>query len=69
MPDSDEYLIAEYFQAEADEIERLEAQISEAQSDLLKRGSRQEVGAYEPEETKRHCHGHQENPQGFDRRP
>jgi len=30
----DEYLLAEYFQAEADEIEELEAQISEAQSEL-----------------------------------
>lgn len=32
IPDS--YLIAEYFQAEADEIEELEAKISEAQSEL-----------------------------------
>lgn len=46
-----EYLIAEYFQAEADEIERLEAQISEAQSDLTEAvEAAQEVAAYEPEE-------------------
>lgn len=47
----DEYLIAEYFQAEADEIERLEAQISEAQSELVEAvETAQEVAAYEPEE-------------------
>jgi type I restriction enzyme M protein len=47
----DEYLIAEYFQTEADEIERLEAQISEAQSDLAEAvETAQEVAAYEPEE-------------------
>jgi len=46
-----EYLIAEYFQAEADEIEKLEAQISEAQSDLAEAvEAAQEVAAYEPEE-------------------
>lgn len=47
----DEYLIAEYFQAEANEIERLEAQISEAQSELAEAvEAAQEVAAYEPEE-------------------
>jgi len=47
----DEYLIAEYFQAEADEIEKLEAQISEAQSELAEAvETAQEVAAYEPEE-------------------
>ena len=46
-----EYLIAEYFQAEADEIEKLEAQISEAQSELAEAvEAAQEVAAYEPEE-------------------
>lgn len=43
----DEYLIAEYFQAEADEIEKLEAQIGEAQSELAEAV---EAAAYEPEE-------------------
>jgi type I restriction enzyme M protein len=47
----DEYLIAEYFQTEADEIERLEAEISEAQSELAEAvETAQEVAAYEPEE-------------------
>ena len=47
----DEYLIAEYFQPEADEIETLEAQISEAQSELAEAvETAQEVAAYEPEE-------------------
>jgi type I restriction enzyme M protein len=47
----DEYLIAEYFQAEADEIETLEAQISEAQSELAETvEAAQEAAAYEPEE-------------------
>jgi type I restriction enzyme M protein len=47
----DEYLIAEYFQAEADEIEVLEAKISEAQSELAEAvETAQEVAAYEPEE-------------------
>jgi type I restriction enzyme M protein len=47
----DEYLIAEYFQPEADEIEMLEAQISEAQSELAEAvETAQEVAAYEPEE-------------------
>jgi type I restriction enzyme M protein len=47
----DEYLIAEYFQTEADEIEMLEAQISEAQSELTEAvEAAQEVAAYEPEE-------------------
>ncbi len=47
----DEYLIAEYFQAEADEIEMLEAQINEAQSELTEAvETAQEVAAYEPEE-------------------
>ena len=47
----DEYLIAEFFQTEADEIETLEAQISEAQSELAEAvETAQEVAAYEPEE-------------------
>jgi type I restriction enzyme M protein len=47
----DEYLIAQYFQAEADEIETLEAQISEVQSELAEAvETAQEVAAYEPEE-------------------
>jgi type I restriction enzyme M protein len=47
----DEYLIAEYFQTEADDIERLEALISEAQSELAEAvETAQEVAAYEPEE-------------------
>jgi type I restriction enzyme M protein len=47
----DEYLIAQYFQAEADEIEALEAQITEAQSELAETvETAQEVAAYEPEE-------------------
>jgi type I restriction enzyme M protein len=47
----DEYLIAEYFQPEADEIKMLEAQISEAQSELAEAvETAQEVAAYEPEE-------------------
>lgn len=47
----DEYLIAEYFQAEANEIEELESKISEAQSELAEAvETAQEVAAYEPEE-------------------
>ena len=47
----DEYLIAAFFQTEADEIETLEAQISEAQSELAEAvETAQEVAAYEPEE-------------------
>ena len=47
----DEYLIAEFFQAEADEIEALEAIIAEAQSELAEAvETAQEVAAYEPEE-------------------
>ena len=47
----DDYLIAAFFQAEADEIETLEAQISEAQSELAEAlETAQEVAAYEPEE-------------------
>jgi type I restriction enzyme M protein len=47
----DEYLIAEFFQAEADEIETLEAKISEAQSELAEAvETAQEVAAYDPEE-------------------
>src|SRR4030042_446251 len=47
----DDYLIAEFFQKEADEIETLEAQISEAQSELAEAvGTAQEVAAYAPEE-------------------
>ncbi len=47
----DDYLIAEFFQSEADEIEMLEAQISESQSELAEAvETAQEVAAYEPEE-------------------
>jgi type I restriction enzyme M protein len=47
----DEYLISEYFQAEANEIEELELKISEAQSELAEAVEMaQEVAAYEPEE-------------------
>jgi type I restriction enzyme M protein len=47
----DDYLIAEFFQAEADETEALEASISEAQSELVEAvESAQEVAAYEPDE-------------------
>ncbi len=47
----DEYLIAEFFQAQADEIEALEATISEAQGELAEAvESAQEVAAYEPDE-------------------
>ena len=45
------YLIAEFFQAEADAIEALEASISEAQSELAEAvETGQELAAYEPEE-------------------
>ncbi len=47
----DGYLIAAFFQAEADAIEALEAQISEAQSELAEAvEASQEVAGYEPEE-------------------
>ncbi|NWG12383.1 MAG: type I restriction-modification system subunit M [Acidobacteria bacterium] len=47
----DEYLIAEFFQAEADEIEALESKISESQGELDEAvETAQEVAAYEPEE-------------------
>ncbi|MCX5846491.1 MAG: type I restriction-modification system subunit M [Deltaproteobacteria bacterium] len=47
----DNYLLAAFFQVEADEIETLEAQISEAQSELAEAvETAQEVAAYEPEE-------------------
>jgi len=47
----DEYLIAEFFQAESAEIETLEARISEAQSELAEAvETAQEVASYEPEE-------------------
>ena len=47
----DDYLIAEFFQSEADEIEMLEAQSSEAQSELAEAvETAQEVAAYEPDE-------------------
>ena len=47
----DDYLIAEFFRNEADEIEVLEAQISEAQSELAEAvETAQEVAAYEPGE-------------------
>jgi len=47
----DDYLIAAFFQAEADAIEALEAQISEAQSELAEAvETAQEVAGFEPEE-------------------
>lgn len=47
----DEYLVAEFFQTEADEIETMEAQISELHSELAEAvETAQEVIAYEPEE-------------------
>ena len=47
----DDYLVAAFFQADADEIETLEAQISEAQSELAESvETAQEVAAYEPDE-------------------
>jgi len=47
----DDYLIAEFFQSEADEIETLEWQISEAQSELAEAvETAQEVAAYEADE-------------------
>jgi type I restriction enzyme M protein len=47
----DEYLLAAFFQAEADEIENLEARISEAQSELTEAvESAQEAAGYEPDE-------------------
>jgi len=49
--DPDAYLIAAYFQAEADTIEALEVKISEMQSELAEAmETAQEVAAYEPEE-------------------
>ena len=47
----DDYLIAAFFQAEADEIETLEVLVSEVQSELADTvETAQEVAAYEPEE-------------------
>ena len=47
----DEYLIAEYFQAEADAIEGLEATVAEAQGELSDAvETAQEVSGYEPDE-------------------
>ena len=47
----DEYLIAEYFQAEADAIETLEATTAEAQGELSESvETAQEVSGYEPDE-------------------
>ena len=47
----DEYLIADFFQAEADAIESLEAKIGEMQSELAEVvGTAQEVAAFEPDE-------------------
>jgi type I restriction enzyme M protein len=47
----DDYLIAAFFQAETDEIDTLEARISEAQSELAEAvETAQEVASYEPEE-------------------
>jgi type I restriction enzyme M protein len=47
----DEYLIAQYFHAEANAIEALEAKITETQSELAEAVEQaQEVAAYEPDE-------------------
>jgi type I restriction enzyme M protein len=47
----DEYLVAEFFQTEADEIEALEAKIAEAQAELDEAvETAQEVAGYEPDE-------------------
>ena len=47
----DDYLIRAFFQAEADEIESLEASIGQAQGELAEAlESAQEVAAYEPDE-------------------
>lgn len=47
----DDYLVAEFFQAEADEVEAREAALSEAQSELAEAvEAGQEIAAYEPEE-------------------
>ena len=47
----DDYLIAEYFQVEADAIEALEATIAEAQGELAEAvETAQEVSGYEPDE-------------------
>jgi len=47
----DDYLVAAFFQAEEDEIESIEGEISEAQSELAEVvDTTQEVAAYEPEE-------------------
>ncbi|MCK4304953.1 MAG: type I restriction-modification system subunit M [Candidatus Eisenbacteria sp.] len=47
----DEYLITEFFQSEADEIETLEAAINETQGELSEAvETAQEVAAYEPDE-------------------
>lgn len=47
----DPYLVAAYFQSEADAIEAVEAQISERQSELAEAvETAQEVAAYEPDE-------------------
>ena len=49
----DEYLVAAFFQAEADGIEKLEMKINVAQSDLSEAvETAQEVADYEPEENK-----------------
>ena len=50
----DEYLIAEYFQAEADAIEALEGTIAEAQGELSEAvETAQEVSGYEPDEVEK----------------
>ena len=50
----DEYLIAEYFQAEADAIEALEAAIAEAQGELSEAvETAQEVSGYEPDKVEK----------------
>ena len=47
----DEYMIAEFFQTDADEIEALESKIAEAQAELDEAvETAQEVAAYEPDE-------------------
>jgi type I restriction enzyme M protein len=47
----DDYLIAEFFQAESDAIEELDAKISELQSELAEAvETAQEIAAYEPDD-------------------
>lgn len=65
----DDYLIAAFFQVEADEIEALESTVSESQSELIEAvEAGQEIAAYEPEEGESVTTADQEGAQGTDRR-